>query len=59
MVVGSPGIVGDTSYDVINMAPVKNLILEKCIIIVSVGVFDASSKSVKRLILRKRHNMRV
>ena len=26
MVVGSPGIVADTSYDVINMAPVKSLI---------------------------------
>ena len=24
--VGSPGIVADTSYDVINMAPVKSLI---------------------------------
>ena len=27
MVVGSPGIVADTSYDVINLAPVKSLIL--------------------------------
>ena len=26
MVVGNPGIVADTSYDVINMAPVKSLI---------------------------------
>ena len=26
MVVGSPGIVADAIYDVINMAPVKNLI---------------------------------
>ena len=26
MVVGSPGIVADTSYDIINMAPVKSLI---------------------------------
>ena len=25
MVVGSPGIVADTSYDVINMAPIKSL----------------------------------
>ena len=36
MVVGSPGIVADTSYDVINMAPVKRLVSGKCIIIVSI-----------------------
>ena len=36
IVVGSPGVVADTSYDVINMAPVKNLNLGKIIIIVSI-----------------------
>ena len=37
MVVGSPGIMADTSYDVINMAPVKSLIWGKFIIFVSIG----------------------
>ena len=39
MVIGSPGIVADTSYDVINMAPVKSLIWGKFIIIVSIRRF--------------------
>ena len=55
MVVGSPGIVADTSYDVINMAPVKGLIWGKFIIIVSIGDFVVGSLSVKKLILHERH----
>ena len=47
MVVGSLGIVAETSYDVINMAPVKRLIWEKFIIIVSIGDFNIGSMSVK------------
>ena len=43
MVVGSPGIVADTSYDVINMTPI--------IIIASIGDFFVVSLSVKKLIL--------
>ena len=54
MVVGSPGIVADTSYDVINMAPVKSFILGNFIIIVSIGDFVVGSMSVKKLILHKR-----
>ena len=55
MVVGSPEIVADTSYDVINMAPVKNLIWGKFIIIVSNGDFVVGSMSVKTLVVHKRH----
>ena len=47
MVVGSPGIVADTSYDVINMAPVKSLICGEFIIIVSIRDFVVGSMSVK------------
>ena len=47
MVVGSLGIVADTSYDVINMAPVKSLILGEFIIIVSIRDFVVGSMSVK------------
>ena len=46
MVVGSPGIVADTSYDVINMAPAKSLVYGK-FIIVSLGDFVIGSMSVK------------
>ena len=59
MVVGSPGIVADTSYDVIKMAPIKNLILGKSIIIVSIGDFFVGSMSVKKLILHKKHKITV
>ena len=59
MVVGSPGIVPDTSYDVVNMAPVKSLILGKFVIIVSIGDFVVGSMSVKKLILHKRHKRTV
>ena len=48
MVVGSPGIVADTSYDVINMAHVKSLVRGKFIIIVNIGYFFVSSMPVKR-----------
>ena len=47
MVVGSPGIVADTSYDVINMVPVKSLIWGEFIIIVSKRDFVIGSLSVK------------
>ena len=43
MVVGSPGMVADTSYDVINMAPVYSLIWGKFIIIVSIRDFFVGS----------------
>ena len=46
MVVGSPEIVADTSYDVINMAPVKSLIRGKFIIIASIGDFVIGSMPV-------------
>ena len=49
MVVGSPEIVADTSYDIINMAPVNSLIWRKFIIIVSIGDFFVASMSVKSL----------
>ena len=59
MVVGSPGIVADTSYDVINMAPFKSLIWGKFIIIVSIGDFVVGSMSVKKVILHKRQKRTV
>ena len=59
MVVGSPGMVADTSYDVINMAPVKSLIRGTFIIIVSIGDFVVGSMSVKKSILHKRHKRTV
>ena len=59
MVVGSPGIVANTSYYVINMAPLKSLIWGKFIIIVSIGDFVVGSMSVKKVILHKRQNRTV
>ena len=59
MVVGSPGIVADTSYDVINMAPVKSLIWGKFIIIVKHRRFRYRFYVSQKLIMHKRHKRTV